>query len=233
MAKTESLEDCFMRTPACRFTFAKAFRRCRRFARTWENGVWPDFPAGPASHSGDGWISSAGANRRKPSVHPARKGLKAGATAERRHQGGKYGREIRDGRQQAHISFGHTGILGRRSETGSGRCPRQTECRAQAEMHRWLFREEIKRPQGQGGQQENERDAVLPRRHAMGDGTVCRPDEGTGHRQPRNERQAGLLAVEKYGEQNREAGSQIIYHADFDGLPAVLRETERQRQRIS
>ncbi|WP_332879802.1 hypothetical protein [Oxalobacter aliiformigenes] len=133
--------------------------------------MWPDFPAGPASHSGDGWISSTGANRRKPSVHPARKGLKAGATAERRHQGGKYGREIRDGRQQAHISFGHTGILGRRSETGSGRCPRQTECRAQAEMHRWLFREEIKRPQGQGGQQENERDAVLPRRHAMGDGT--------------------------------------------------------------
>ena len=222
-----------MRTPACRFTFAKAFRRCRRFARTWENGVWPDFPAGPASHSGGGWISSTGANRRKPSVHPARKGLKAGATAERRHQGGKYGREIRDGRQQAHMSFGHTGILGRRSETGSGRCPRQTECRAQVEMHRWLFREEIKRPQGQGGQQENERDAVLPRRHAMGDGTVCCPDEGTGHRQPRNERQAGLLAVEKYGEQNREAGSQIIYHADFDGLPAVLRETERQRQRIS
>lgn len=37
-------------------------------------------------------------------------------------------------------------------------------------MHRWLFREEIKRPRGQGGQQENERDAVLPRRHAMGDG---------------------------------------------------------------
>ena len=135
-------------------------------------------------------------------------------------------------------------------------------------MHRWLFREEIKRPQGQGGQQENERDAVLPRRHAMGDGTVCRPDEGTGHRhavakgivfhvgenacdvrsrfaaqypadagyghrQPRDERQACLLAVEKYGEQNREAGSQIIYHADFDGLPAVLRETERQRKRIS
>lgn len=159
-----------MRTPACRFTFAKAFRRCRRFARTWENGVWPDFPAGPASHSGGGWISSTEANRRKPSVHPARKGLKAGVTAERRHQGGKYGREIRDGRQQAHMSFGHTGILGRRSETGSGRCPRQTECRAQAEMHRWLFREEIKRPQGQGGQQENERDAVLPRRHAMGDG---------------------------------------------------------------
>lgn len=222
-----------MRTPACRFTFAKAFRRCRRFARTWENGVWPDFPAGPASHSGGGWISSTEANRRKPSVHPARKGLKAGATAERRHQGGKYGREIRDGRQQAHMSFEHTGILGRRSETGSGRCPRQTECRAQVEMHRWLFREEIKRPQGQGGQQENERDAVLPRRHAMGDGTVCRPDEGTGQRQSRNERQAGLLAVEKYGEQNREAGSQIIYHADFDGLPAVLRETERQRQRIS
>lgn len=257
-----------MRTPACRFTFAKAFRRCRRFARTWENGVWPDFPAGPASHSGGGWISGTEANRRKPSVHPARKGLKAGATAERRHQGGKYGREIRDGRQQAHMSFGHTGILGRRSETGSGRCPRQTECRAQVEMHRWLFREEIKRPRGQGGQQENERDAVLPRRHAMGDGTVCRPDEGTGHRhavakgivfhvgenagdvrsrftaqypadagygqrQPRNERPAGLLAVEKYGEQNREAGSQIIYHADFDGLPAVLRETERQRQRIS
>ena len=222
-----------MRTPACRFTFAKAFRRCRRFARTWENGVWPDFPAGPASHSGGGWISSTEANRRKPSVHPARKGLKAGATAERRHQGGKYGREIRDGRQQAHMSFEHTGILGRRSETGSGRCPRQTECRAQVEMHRWLFREEIKRPQGQGGQQENERDAVLPRRHAMGDGTVCRPDEGTGQRQSRNERQAGLLAVEKYGVQNREAGSQIIYHADFDGLPAVLRETERQRQRIS
>ena len=170
MAKTESLEDCFMGTPACRFTFAKAFRRCRRFDRTWENGVWPDFPAGPASHSGGGWISGTGANRRKPSVHPARKGLKAGATAERRHQGGKYGREIRDGRQQAHMSFGHTGILGRRSETGSGRCPRQTECRAQVEMHRWLFREEIKRPRGQGGRQENERDAVLPRRHAMGDG---------------------------------------------------------------
>lgn len=139
-------------------------------------GKWrvAGFSGRPASHSGDGWISSAGANRRKPSVHPARKGLKAGATAERRHQGGKYGREIRDGRQQAHISFGHTGILGRRSETGSGRCPRQTECRAQAEMHRWLFREEIKRPQGQAVSRKTNVMPFCPALPAMGDGTVCR-----------------------------------------------------------